>query len=329
MADGFNSDKDYFASYSDPGVHRLMISDHPRTDGYRRAIESCVEGKRVLDVGTGTGILSLFAARAGAEWVIAVDNSAILETACELAAENNLAHKIQFVSANAETMELDGPVDVIMSEWMGFFGLAELMFRSVIHARDKWLRPGGVMIPGQFRLQMAPTDDVHVHQELGAGLWERPVYGLDFSLMIEREVSSPITAACDLSAASLMGPPATVLDLDLHVAKYEDFFFTAAVELPIERSGRLSGFGGWFEVDLVPGVTLSCSPMAPRTHWRQSYFPVRPFVVQRGDVVRLAMEAQRPEFGDDRLPLYFMNGELVRDDEVIHTFFYRHLGTFE
>ena len=120
---------------------------------------------------TGTGILSLFAARAGAEWVIAVDNSAILETACELAAENGLAHRIQFLSANAETMVLDGPVDVIVSEWMGFFGLAELMFRSVLHARDKWLKPGGTMVPGRFRLQVAPCDDVHVHQELGSGLW--------------------------------------------------------------------------------------------------------------------------------------------------------------
>lgn len=329
MPEGFKTDRDYFASYSDPGVHRLMIADHPRTNAYRLAIESCVAGKRVLDVGTGTGILSMFAARAGADWVIAVDNSAILETACELAAENGLAHKIQFLSANAESMVLDGPVDVIVSEWMGFFGLAELMFRSVIHARDKWLKPGGTMIPGQFRLQIAPCDDVHVHQELGSGLWERPVYGLDFSLMIEREVGTPITAACDLGTASLMGPSVNVLDLDLHTAKYDDFFFTAAVELPIERSGRLSGFGGWFEVDLVPGITLSCAPSSQRTHWRQSYFPVRPFSAQRGDVVRVAMQAQRSEHGDDRLPLYFMNGELVRDDEVVHTFFYRHLGTFE
>ena len=126
-----------------------------------------------------------------------------------------------------------------------------------------------------------------------------------------------------------MGPARNVLDLDLHVATYEQFFFTAAIELPIERDGRLCGFGGWFEVDLVPGVTLSCSPHSQRTHWRQSYFPVRPFAVRRGDVVRLAMEAQRSEYGDDRLPIYFMNGELVRDDEVVHTFFYRHLGSFE
>ena len=66
MTDGYSSDADYFASYADPGVHRLMIQDHARTDAYRRAIEAVAKGKRVLDVGTGTGILSLFAARAGA-----------------------------------------------------------------------------------------------------------------------------------------------------------------------------------------------------------------------------------------------------------------------
>jgi len=329
MPEDFNSDRDYFASYSDPGVHRLMIADHPRTDAYRRAIDATVKGKRVLDVGAGTGILSLFAARAGASHVIAVDNSAILETACEIATANGFADRIEFLSVNAESMELDQKVDVIVSEWMGFFGLAELMFRSVIQARDKWLRPGGTMLPGRFRLQIAPTDDVHVHQELGAGLWEKPVYGLDFSLMIDREVFNPITAACDLSPASLMGAPVNVLDLDLHTARYEDFFFTSAVELTIQRTGRLLGFGGWFEVDLAPGIPLSCAPTSPRTHWRQSYFPVRPFTVNRGDIIRLAMNAQRPEYGDDRLPLYFMNGEVVRDEEVIHTFFYRHHATFE
>ena len=67
MSDGYSSDHDYFASYADPGVHRLMIQDHARTDAYRRAIEAVAAGKRVLDVGTGTGILSMFAARAGAD----------------------------------------------------------------------------------------------------------------------------------------------------------------------------------------------------------------------------------------------------------------------
>ncbi len=329
MADGYSSDHDYFASYADPGVHRLMIQDHARTDGYRRAIESVAKGKRVLDVGTGTGILSMFAARAGAAHVDAVDSSAIIDVARDVAADNGLGDRITFHRGRMEDLDLEGGYDLIISEWMGFFGLAELMFESVIDARDRYMKPGGHMLPRTLRLCVAPVDDSHVHQDLGLGLWERPVYGLDYSRLIEAEVQSFITAACDLKPASLLGTPVDVLDLDLDHACADDFFFTTAATLLVERAGTVHGFGGWFEVDLTPDVELSCSPMVPPTHWRQSFFPVRPFAVEENDRIRLAMNAERTEAGDQRLPLYFVDGELVRDGKVLHRFFYRHHGSFE
>lgn len=329
MTDGYQSDADYFASYADPGVHRLMIADHARTDAYRRAIEAVAEGKRVLDVGTGTGILSMFAARAGAAHVDAVDSSGIIDVARELAEDNRLDDRIRFHRGRAEDLDLPGDYDIVVSEWMGFFGLAELMFESVIDARDRYMKPGGHMLPRRFRLQVAPIDDAHIHADLGIGLWERPVYGLDYRKMLELEVQTFITAACDLKPASFLGPAAKVLDLDLDTATADDFFFTAAVTLDVEREGTVHGFGGWFETDLAGGVELSCSPYEVQTHWRQSFFPVRPFPVEHGDQIHLAMSAKRAEVGDDRLPIYFLDGDVIRDDRVVHRFFYRHHGSFE
>lgn len=329
MTDGYSSDHDYFASYADPGVHRLMIQDHARTDAYRRAIEKVAKGKRVLDIGTGTGILSMFAARAGAAQVDAVDSSAIIELAREIADDNGLGDRIRFHRGRAEELDLDQEYDLVISEWMGFFGLAELMFESVIDARDRYLAPGGHMLPGHLRLRVAPICDSHVHEDLGIGLWERPVYGFDFSRILETEVQSFITAACDLKPSSLLGPAVTVLDLDLDNGTADDFFFTSAESITVEQEGTVHGFGGWFEVDLADGVELSCSPMHVQTHWRQSFFPVRPFPVERGDLIRFAMKAQRAEVGDQRLPVYFIDGEVLRDDRVVHRFFYRHHGSFE
>ncbi len=327
--DPVENDGDYFASYDDPGVHRLMISDHARTDAYRMALEGLVEpGMRVLDIGTGTGILAMFAARAGAE-VWAIDESAIIGIARELARANHLESRIHFIRDRAESIELPVQVDLLVSEWMGFFGLAECMFRSVIAARDVHLAPGGMMLPSDLRLYLAPVEDSQLHVERGTGLWERPVYGLDYSPLIDHELNNLITSAVDLPVSSLLAEGEVLLDLDLGRAEVDDFFYESEVGFTIERSGTLHGFGGWFEVGMGGICDLSAAPEALQTHWRQSFFPIRSQAVEAGDELRVEMRATPKEFGDKRLPLYFMDVVIERDDAEIHRAFYCHHGSFE
>ena len=93
--------------------------------------------------------------------------------------------------------------------------------------------------------------------------------------------------------------------------------------------GTVHGIGGYFEVDLAPGVTLSCAPEKPTTHWRQSWFPVRPFEVEKDDVLELQLQAVPRFDGDIRLPDYLMEGRLLRDGDEERQFFHRHLGSYE
>lgn len=79
-------------------IHKLMIQDSPRTEAYKNAIlsnRSLFEGKTVLDVGTGTGILSIFCAQAGAAKVYAVEASRTAEIARELIEENHFSDIIE------------------------------------------------------------------------------------------------------------------------------------------------------------------------------------------------------------------------------------------
>lgn len=74
-------------------IHEIMLKDEVRTNAYRDFIydnKNLFKDKVVLDVGCGTGILSMFCARAGAAQVIAVDNSDIVDRARENIHENGL-----------------------------------------------------------------------------------------------------------------------------------------------------------------------------------------------------------------------------------------------
>jgi SAM-dependent methyltransferase len=321
---------EYFESYGDPGVHRVMIGDHARTDAFRRAIEACVKpGDVVLDVGAGSGILSLFAARAGALRVYAVEPAPIGAVIADLARANGLADRVRVRRCPVEELELHEDVDVLMSEWMGYFGLAECMFESVLAARDAFLAPRGLMLPSRFRLHLFPCEHERLHREHGVGLWERPVYDLDFSPMLEHDLTELLTTSPNIPPEAALGPAQLLCEVDCKTGDVVEFWFDGSAELVFERDGTLHALGGYFEVDLGPDVTLSCAPSAPSTHWRQSWFPLRPFAVRRGDKLAVRMRAVRPASGDSRLPVYLLEGELTRGPGDTHAFFYRHAGSFE
>ncbi len=128
--------------YAEFEVHRTMICDRVRTGAFRRAIDSVVRpGDIVLDVGAGSGILSVFAARAGAARVYAVERTSAAVLAQELAAANGAAEIVQVIHGDVLDVELPERVDVIVSEWLGGFGIDEGMLVPVIVARDRWLKP--------------------------------------------------------------------------------------------------------------------------------------------------------------------------------------------
>ena len=141
-----------------------MLSDKVRTEAYRDAVYDSpdqIKDKQVLDLGCGTGILSMFCAKAGAANVTAVDMSDIIHNTNDIIRENQLEHKIKLIKGRLEDIqELQGKkFDVLISEWMGYFLLYEGMLDSVISARDKYLSPGGLILPNHCLMHLFAISD--------------------------------------------------------------------------------------------------------------------------------------------------------------------------
>ena len=151
----------YFSSYAFIYHQKQMLSDGARMRAYRDAIlgnPECFAGKVVLDVGAGSGILSMWAAQAGAKRVIACEFTKMADHAEALVAANGLQDVVEVRRSAAETLDLKkGDVDVIVSEWMGYFLLRESMLDSVIYARDHYLKDGGALFPNRAALFWAPA----------------------------------------------------------------------------------------------------------------------------------------------------------------------------
>jgi protein arginine N-methyltransferase 3 len=268
-----------------------MLKDTIRTDAYRDFIynhKSLLAGKTVLDVGCGTGILSLFCAKAGAARVIAVDNSAIIDKARENVFNNGFSHIITCLRGKIEEVCLPvEKVDIIVSEWMGYCLLYEAMLDSVIWARDRYLKPDGLMVPSHMNMWVAPIADPDYISDHIA-FW-RDVYGFDMKAM--QAGITDDAQVLNMPANTLSAEPFPFLQLSLHETTAKDLVFKRKWQTKLTQDiDALDGFIIWFDSFFMPsrddkvpedakaeewgkagkkGIAFTTGPKAKETHWKQ------------------------------------------------------------
>jgi SAM-dependent methyltransferase len=138
----------------DNGIFMPMINDTGRNQFYKQAIDQCVAGKTVVDIGTGTGLLSILAARAGAKKVWAVEQDPVrAELARELIDKVGLNSVIEVVNKNF--FDTDIPADIYVSETINTQIFGEDILQIAEHAR----KHGGQFIPSEFDLNVALYKD--------------------------------------------------------------------------------------------------------------------------------------------------------------------------
>jgi len=276
--------------YGDIELQRRMVSDRLRTDAFAAAIREVVQpGDVVLDVGTGTGILAMFAAKAGARKVYAIDVTDIAEIATDLVKANGLSDQVQILRGRAGELQLDQKVDLIISEWLGSAAFSEGMLHAVLDARDHNLSAAGRMLPSKVRVMIAPLDDPILYNAEGPGFWRKRIHDLDFSSLQEVELSQGRTMQIRVDPAAMLAPGQVMLELDLVTATAEEVCFEGQLEFVPVRDGVLNGFCVWFEAELSANVILDTGPFSPETHWAQTYMSFSPIPVRAGERVDVSI----------------------------------------
>jgi protein arginine N-methyltransferase 1 len=271
-------------AYTDISEHQWMIEDRARTGAYEEAIRRGIgPADTVLDFGCGLGILAMFAAKAGARKVYAVDRLPIVRLAHEIAKANGFS-SIDFMYEPGHELSLPEKVNVIVSEWMGHFALREGMLGPLCDARDRLLLPGGRMIPERVTMKAALVRERGYHEK--RCFFKKKPYGLDFSSAAQWAFSELSNE--EILPEELLWPSATMATLDLATIKGPPALVEG--ELVPESPCTVYGIAGWFEADLGQGVRLDAGPLALPTHWQQLFFPfAEPWSVDPARPVKLRM----------------------------------------
>lgn len=236
----------------------------------------------------------MFAAQAGARHVYGVDCSSIINQASQIIECNGFQDKITLIKGKVEDIELPVPtVDIIVSEWMGYFLLYESMLDTVLFARDKWLTPhNGIIFPDKAVMYICAMEDAQVKHER-IDFWDN-VYGFDMSPIKELAYQEPVVDIVD--SKSIVSNCQPILHIDILTCTKEELSFCADFKLRATRNDYVHGFVAYFEcafTQVHKPLGFSTSPYSKYTHWKQTIFYMKDVItICEGEEIRARMKCK-------------------------------------
>ncbi|GAA4641747.1 hypothetical protein GCM10023115_01660 [Pontixanthobacter gangjinensis] len=262
------------SSHQVPKFHHGMLRDTQRNQLYRKAIERLAPGRKVLDIGTGSGLLAMIAARAGAEKVIACElNPMLAATAREIVAANGLSEKITVIGRHSGMLDrngdLDGGADLVISEIFSDDLLGESVLPALKHARQELCAPGAIFIPDSAEILVAAVEFSGSSMALGE------VEGFDLSLF-ERHLGPVRTFNPASANIALSSDPRTLFRFDFNAADYPALSRENEIDLGIPTAAT-NGLAQWIRFTLAEGIVYENRPGSARaTHWPVRFTPLGP-----------------------------------------------------
>jgi SAM-dependent methyltransferase len=284
--------------------HRHMLKDTTRTEGYRRAIAALVRpGDVVVDVGAGTGVMSIFAARAGASRVYAIESTPIARLARRIIADSGLSEVIEVIEGDAGAVSLPEPADLLVTECMGNFVYSDAMLGVLARCRGM-LKPDARICPSNITTWLAPSFLAPIFGEFS--WWESPHYDIDFSAALQSAVNDTYNIQCP-SPQLLSAPPVSFGEIRPTMPPP---VADGARQWTFSSAGPVDCVLGWFSAALSAEHTLDTGP-GSYTHWGQQLFPIPTIQVEPGGTLHFHLKVTT---GHLDLPTYSWSGRYLHPD---------------
>jgi protein arginine N-methyltransferase 1 len=293
--------------WADPVEHARMLHDHRRTGSYLEAIQASVRPSDVvLDIGTGSGILAVAAALAGARRVYAIEASDIASVAARVFDDNGVSDRITLIQGWSTDVDLPEQASLLVSEIIGSEPFEEDILETTLDARRRLLTPDATLIPSALRLFAQPLAAPR-HERWARTLDREAVedwrdrYGIELEALLAAQPTHPVhwpAEGSDVAAWEPLGPREELLRVDLDT--FDSTEVDATTELTTESSGIVDAILITFSATLGATTELQQRPR-PDEHssWSTSLWFLRERIdVRPGSRLRVGYRRRVPGQAD-------------------------------
>jgi len=264
-----------------------MLADPYRREAFCRSMQSAIGPDTVvLDLGAGTGILSLLACRYGARRVYAIEPNPAIRLLPDCARDNGYGDRIISYCEDSQQVDLPEQVDLIIADLRGTLPVLGGAWSALVDACSRFLKPGGKVLPARDQVYLAPVSEP-LELERQAALWRADDLGVDLRRMAD--FRRGVVRRSSARAGDLIATEQRWARIDYLPEPHLDS--VAELQFVAERDAQLDGFLIWFDLDFDDDVRLSNHPNLPNLVYGRSIFSLsRSVAVSAGDQIVLRLK---------------------------------------